>query len=318
METLMILTYATFCWIVFKVFKVPVNKWSLTTAVLGGVIMLAVTLMGMAYYHPASKSARTYFLTTPIVSNVRAKVTEVCVKPNQRVRKGDILVKLDDTPYRAVLDDLKAQLAFAKKRLEDVKELRRVAGGSKFDVHEYEKQVASLTAQVAKAQFDVDSCTVRAASDGFVTQIRVRPGQMAVPFPTMPLLTFVSLDATTFIAGFSQEPLRNIKPGNPAEIIFPSVPGRTFQGHVVQVYPTMAEGEIVPDRRMFSFTTRLPEGQVPVRIAIDDNLSAYNLPLGVDAVVATYDMDHPIWSHVAIIRKILLRMKSWQYFMTFH
>jgi multidrug resistance efflux pump len=318
METLMILTYATLCWIIFKVFRVPVNKWSLTTAVLGGVIMLAVTLMGMTYYHPASQSARTYFLTTPIVSNVRGKVVEVYVKSNQRVKKGDLLLKIDDTPYRAILDDLKAQLEFAEKRLKDVKELRRVAGGSKFDIHEYEKQVASLKAQIAKAQFDVDSCTIRAATDGYVTQIRVRPGQMAVPFPTMPVLTFVNLDSIAFIAGFPQEPLRNIKPGNPAEIIFPAVPGRTFQGHVVQVYPTMAEGEIVPDRKMFSFTTQLPPGQVPVQIAIDDNISAYNLPLGTDAVVATYSMDHPIWSHVAIIRKILLRMMSWQYFMRFH
>ena len=46
METLMVLTYATFCWIIFKVFKIPVNKWSLTTAVLGGVIMLSVISNG--------------------------------------------------------------------------------------------------------------------------------------------------------------------------------------------------------------------------------------------------------------------------------
>ena len=35
METLMLLTYAALCWAIFKIFKIPVNKWSLTTAVLG-------------------------------------------------------------------------------------------------------------------------------------------------------------------------------------------------------------------------------------------------------------------------------------------
>ena len=129
METLMVLTYATFCWIVFKVFKIPVNKWSLTTAVLGGAIMLAVILMGMAYYHPGSKSARNYFSTTPIVSNVKGQVIELNAKPNKMVHKGDVLLKIDDTPYRAVLKDLEAQLEFAKKRLADYIELRRVAGG---------------------------------------------------------------------------------------------------------------------------------------------------------------------------------------------
>ena len=314
----MVLTYATFCWIVFKVFKIPVNKWSLTTAVLGGVIMLSVILMGMAYYHPGSKSARNYFLTTPIISNVRAKVTEVIVKPNQPVKKGDLLLKLDDTPFKAALEDLEAQLEFAKKRLEDYKELRRVAGGSKFDIHDYEQQVASLTARVEKARFDLDSCTITAPSNGFVTQVRARPGVMAVPFPVMPLLTFVNTDSIAFIAGFSQEPLTNIHKGNLAEVIFPSIPGRSFQGHVEQVLPTMAEGEIAPDRRMFSFNTQLPQGQIPVIIKIDDNMSAYNMPLGVDAVVATYDMSHGFWSHTAIIRKILLRMQAWQYFLRFH
>jgi multidrug resistance efflux pump len=252
------------------------------------------------------------------VPNVRAQVKEVKVKPNVPVKKGDVLLLLDDTRYKAALADLEAQLEFAKKRLEDTKELRRVAGGSKFDIHEYEKQVGSLTARVETAKFDLDSCTVRAPSNGFVTQVRVRPGQMAVPIPALPVMTFVNTDSTAFIAGFSQEPLLNIKPGNLAEVIFPSIPGRSFQAHVVEVLPTMAEGEITTGRTMFSFSTQLPSGLVPVVIAFDENMSQYNLPLGVDGIVATYDMKHPVWSHVAIIRKILLRMQSWQYFLRFH
>jgi multidrug resistance efflux pump len=317
-ETLMLLTYITICWIIFKVFKIPVNKWSLTTAILGGVIMLSAILMGMAYYHPGSKSARQYFVTTPIVPNVRAKVLEIKVRANEKVKKGDVLFTLEDTKYKAALDDLEAQLDFAKKRLIDTKELRRVAGGSKFDIHEYEKQVGSLTARVAAAQFDLDSCVVKAPSNGYVTQVRARPGQMAVTIPALPVMTFVNTDSIAFIAGFSQEPLLNIKAGNPADVIFPSVPGRSFQAHVVKVLPTMAEGEIAPDRRMFSFTTQLPQGQIPVVIEFDEDMSKYNLPLGVDGIVATYDMSHPIWSHVAIVRKILIRMQSWQFFLRFH
>ena len=231
----MILTYASLCWIIFKVFKIPVNKWSLTTAVLGGAIMLAVILMGMAYYHPASKSARNYFVTTPIVSNVKGLVTELNAKPNKMVHKGDVLLKIDETPYRAVLKDLESQFEFAKKRLDDYIKLREVAGGSKFDIHEYEMRVDSLKAKIEKAKFDLDSCTIKAPNNGYVTQVRVRPGQMAVPFPAFPLFTFVNTDSVAFIAAFSQEPMTNIKAGNPAEVIFPSIPGRSFQAHVVQV-----------------------------------------------------------------------------------
>jgi multidrug resistance efflux pump len=318
METLMVLTYATFCWIVFKVFKIPVNKWSLTTAVLGGVIMLSVILMGMAYYHPGSKSARNYFVTTQIVPNVRAKVISIEAESNVPVKKGDILFTLEDTRYKAALEDLEAQLTFAKKRLQDTIELRRVAGGSKFDIHEWETKVESLKAKIDSAQFDLDSCVVRAPSNGYVTQVRVRPGQMAVPFPAFPVMTFVNTDSIAFIAGFSQEPMQNIKAGNQAEVIFASIPGRSFQAHVVKVLPTMAEGEIAPDRSMFSFSRQLPPGQIPVMLAFDEDMSKYNMPLGVDGIAATYDMSHPFWSHVAIIRKILLRMQSWQFFLRFH
>ncbi len=317
METLMVLTYITICWIVFKVFKIEINKWSLTTAILGGVIMLSVTLMGMAYYHPGSRSARTYFITTPIVPNVRAKVTQIDVKPNEDVKKGDVLFRIEDTKYKAQYDDIVAQLKFAKARLEDTKELRRVAGGSKFDIHEYEKQVGSLTARLSEAKFNLDSCIVKAPSDGFVTHIRVRPGQMAVTIPALPVMTFVNTDSIAFIAGFSQEPLTNILPGNYAEVIFPTIPGRSFRAHVERILPAMAEGEIMTDRGMYSFSRQLPQGQIPVVIKIDDDMSKYNLPLGTDGVVATYS-DHHIWKHVAIIRKILLRMQSWQNFLHFH
>jgi len=289
----------------------------MTTAILGGVAMIGITLMGMAYYHPASITARTYFVTTGIVPNVRGKVLEVNVKANTPVKKGDILFKLQDIPYQARVDDLTAQLDFAKARLEDTIELRKVAGGSKFDVHEYRKQVGSLTAQLISAQFDLDSCIVKAPSDGYVTHIRVRPGQMAVTLPALPVMTFVNTDSVLFIAGFGQEPLSNLKEGNYAEVIFPSLPGKCFQAHIVRVLPAMAEGELSATRNMYALSRGLPAGQIPVVIKIDDDLSAYNLPLGTDAVAVSYT-DHFIWGHVAIIRKILFRMQSWQNFLHFH
>jgi len=272
----------------------------------------------MAYFHPGSRSARVYYVTTQIVTNVRGKVIEIAVKPNVPVKKGDLLFKIDPTPYQAVVDDLKAQLKFAEQRLRDTKQLAETAGGSKFDVYEWEKQVASLKAQLVKARFDLESCIVRAPSDGYVTHVRVRPGQMAVPFPVRPVMSFVNTDSAALIAGFSQEPVQNIKEGDPAEAVFVAVPGRTFQGHVKRVLPALAEGELNTNQNLASFTQQLPLGQVPVIIELDQNISQLNLPLGVDSTVAVYGAQKGFWSHVAIIRKILLRMLGWSYFLRFH
>ncbi|WP_457608354.1 HlyD family secretion protein [Nitratifractor sp.] len=318
METLMLLTYAALCWVVFKVFRIPVNKWSLTTAVLGGVVMIGSLLMGMAYFHPGSRSARIYYVTTQIVPNVKGKVIEVDVKPNVPVKKGTVLLKIDPTPYQAKVDQIQAELDYAKQMLQDSIRLMQSAGGSKFDVEKWKKEVASLKAQLEQAKFDLDSCVVRAPSDGYVTQLRVRPGQMAVPIPALPLMTFVNSDSAKLIAGFGQEPVRNIKKGDPAEAIFVAVPGRTFQGKVEKVLPALAEGELNANRNMVSFTQQLPAGQVPVIIQLDKNLSSLGLPLGVESTVAIYTAHEGFWSHVAIIRKVLLRMLGWSYFLRFH
>jgi hypothetical protein len=49
-------------------------------------------------------------------------------------------------------------------------------------------------------------------------------------------------------------------------------------------------------------------GLVSVNVDITDHLTGYQLPAGASAQVAVYS-DH--WQAVAIVRRILLRMKSW-------
>jgi len=316
METLLLLTYFSVCWIIFKIFKISVNKWSMTTVILGGVVLLGTLLGIMAYFHPATHYARTYFVTTQIVSNVRGKVIEVPVAANVPLKQGDVLFKIDPTPYEGKVKDLQAQLDFAHKRLGETRELVKSAGGSKFDVEKYEKEVASLEGQIQVAMFNLDSCIVRAPGDGFVTHLRVRPGQMAVPFPIAPLMTFVNTDSTAFIAGFSQQPMQNLKIGNQAEVLFTGIPGRIFQGHVEKILTVLAEGELAPGKSMVDMKAmEMPDGLIPVIIRIDDDLSDFFIPLGSDAEVAVYSER---WHEVSIIRKVLLRMQSWKNFLKFH
>jgi len=84
MELLLILLYVSICYVVFKVFKIPVNQWSLATAALGGIVGIVLLLLIMNYNHPFTKEARIYFYTTPIVPVVRGPVFEVPVHPNKR------------------------------------------------------------------------------------------------------------------------------------------------------------------------------------------------------------------------------------------
>ena len=45
MDLLLILTYTGLCVVVFKVFRIPLNKWTVPTAILGGVVIIGALLM---------------------------------------------------------------------------------------------------------------------------------------------------------------------------------------------------------------------------------------------------------------------------------
>jgi multidrug resistance efflux pump len=315
MELILLTIYFTFCWIIIKIFKIPINQWTITTVFLGAVIMMGSILMSMAYFHPASKVARSYFISTDIVSNVRGKVIEIPVKTNVPLEKGDILLKIDPVPFQGKVASLQAQLDFSRKRLEDSRKLVKLAGGAKFDVDLYEKEVRSLEGQLVTAQFDLDSCVIRAPGKGFVTHLMIRPGQMAVPFPMSPVMTFINSDTEMFIAGFNQEPMQNIEVGNEAEVIYPGIPGRVFQAKVAQLLPALAEGELSARKNMLSLSKQLPAGMIPVILTFEEDMSEFYIPMGSDAVVAIYS--HRA-HHIQILRRILLRVESWRNFMHFH
>ncbi len=94
METLLLLTYAALCIAIFKLFKIPLNKWTVPTAVLGGVILIGAIVLVMNYNTPYTRTGSQVFRSVPIVPQVRGRVTAVPVKPNQPLRQGDVLFRI--------------------------------------------------------------------------------------------------------------------------------------------------------------------------------------------------------------------------------
>ena len=121
MELLLILIYVSICYVVFKIFKIPVNQWSLATAALGGIIGIAFLMLIMNYNHPFTTNARIYFAVTPVIPGVRGRVIEVPVETNKPLKQGDILFRLDPKPYEYVVSQKKALLAEAEQSVKQLK-----------------------------------------------------------------------------------------------------------------------------------------------------------------------------------------------------
>ena len=97
------------------------NQWSLATAALGGIIGIALLLLIMNYNHPFTKNARIYFAVTPVLPTVRGRVIEVPVKENAKLKQGEVLFRIDPTPFEYVVEQKKAALAEAEQNVRQLK-----------------------------------------------------------------------------------------------------------------------------------------------------------------------------------------------------
>ncbi|WP_068829037.1 HlyD family secretion protein [Pseudomonas sp. BMS12] len=319
MDLLLLLTYAAVCVVVFKVFKIPLNKWSVPTAALGGVVLVGTLVFLMNYNHPYSEVTRSYFITTPIVPSVSGQVIEVPIRANQQVKQGEVLFRIDPTPFENKVKSIKAQLISAKADQYRAATLAQRNLGNRRDLDQANARVDDLQAQLNIAQFDLDSTVVKAPSDGMVIQVFLRPGVRAVKLPLRPAMVFVPQENYFIVAWMRQNSQLRLLVGEEAEVAFDSLPGQVFAAKVRQVLPVIGEGELQPNGNLVSFTGSPPAGRVPVVLDITDpDFDAYReqLPGGAYAQSAIYTKH---FHHVAIMRKILLRMASWMnYFFPFH
>jgi len=320
MDLLLILTYTAFCIVIFKVFKIPLNKWSVPTAVLGGIILIGTLIMLMNYNHPYSDISRQYFVSTPVVPAVRGTVVSVNVKPNTPIKSGHLLFSIDPVPYQNKVDSLKAQLTSANLDFQRAIQLFKKKVGRQRDVDLSKAKVDDLAARLSDVEYDLSRTQVRAQSDGYVTQMMVYPGLFVVPMPLRPAMVFVQQESFTYIGWYHQNSSMRLEVGNEAEIAFDALPGKVFSAEVVQVLPALAEGEVQANGNMISLNQRggVP-GRIPVQIKITDPrfipLAQY-VPGGSYGQSAVYS-EH--FHHVAIMRRIILRMSSWMsYFFPFH
>jgi multidrug resistance efflux pump len=169
--------------------------------------------------------------------------------------------------------------------------------------------VARLRAELRDAEYNLQLTTVRAPGPGFVTQVALRPGMYVVPAPFRPAMVFVHHDDRALAAGFQQNALQRVRTGDEAEVAFDAVPGRVFKGKVARVLDAIATGQLQAAGSLQDMGAPPPGGRAVAIIDLQGDMSAYNIPGGAAAQVAVYT---PFAHHFAIIRRILLRMRSWQ------
>jgi len=178
MEILLLGIYSFFVWLIFFKFKwLPWTTTSQVTVAVIPIVALTGLILTLNVVAPSSADVRVFKYTIPIVSQVRGRVIEVPVEEGNRlVKKGDVLFRVDPTPYKLTVNSLMAQLvgakggneqlreqlksatgssealrtriALAQKRVQQNEELAGTGAGNKFDLEQAESNLRDLEAQL--------------------------------------------------------------------------------------------------------------------------------------------------------------------------
>src|SRR5512134_2355321 len=181
MEAILLGIYSFFVWLIFIKLKwLPWNTGTQVTVVIIPIVGMAALILLLNVFAPSSSDVRVYTYTVPIVSQVRGRVIEVPVEEGNRlVKKGDVLFRVDPTPYQLTVNSLRAQLVgaeggseqlreqlksavgntaalrtridLARKRVQQNQELASTGAGNKFDLEQAEADLRDLEAQASTA-----------------------------------------------------------------------------------------------------------------------------------------------------------------------
>jgi multidrug resistance efflux pump len=378
MEILLTLTYVAICYATFKLFRIPVNQWTLATAALGGIFGLSLLFITMAYNHPFSTNARIYFTVTPILPAVKGRVIEVPVEgnTNRHLEAGAVLFKIDPKPYEYAVAEKRAGLADAEASVAQMKAsvdqasatVEKAKAQLQLAQENYDRQatlfqknvvaqatldtatrnldaskqtvaeavaaadraqqaygatvdgehsaIVRLRNELADAQYDLEQTVVRAPAGGFVTQVALRPGLYVVPAPFRPAMVFVndSQRDRVLVAAFQQNGLQRVRAGDEAEVLFKGIPGRVFKAKVRLVIDAIAAGQLQATGTLQDVGLAVPGDRALAELDVLDDISGYQVPLGSAGEAAIYT-EH--FHELSLLRKILLRMRSWQNYVFF-
>ncbi len=161
MEIILLGIYSFFVWLIFiKLKLLPwTTPWKVAVAIFP-VVAIVVMLLLLNIFAPTTSDVRVVNYVVPVVSQVRGRVIEVPVENNRPVKKGDVLFRIDPTPYANEVNSLAAKLVSDeakvgadRQRLNEVQARLADAQSSERQLHE---QLNQATGQVESLSASLD------------------------------------------------------------------------------------------------------------------------------------------------------------------
>ncbi|MCE1982177.1 HlyD family secretion protein [Enterobacter ludwigii] len=269
-----------------------VGRYALTLCAVAAATLLAFMMWKHYAQTPWTRDGRVRADVVQIAPDVSGPVIRVAVRDNQWVNRGDVLYAID--PHWLTLAVASAQAEVESRRHEMVmrqdaarrraqikaaissEDLQQTGSAANVAVANYHGALAALEL----AELNLSHATVRAPVSGYITHLRLRPGDYATAGETK--VAIVDAHCFWVVGYFEETKLRHIRVGDTAHIVLmgyePVIAGHVESiGHGIGDNNDETGGLGLPDVEPTFSWVRLAQ-RVPVRIHIDA------LPKGVELV----------------------------------
>jgi len=192
-----------------------------------------------------------------VASKATGRLEYLSVVEGDRVKRGQVLARIEDTDMKASLAQARANLQVNEADLKDAtqwldrqKKLLQsgVSMQSDYDAAEarYQRVLASIDmakATVVGAEVALENTLIRAPFDGTVLTKNADVGEMVAPMAASAssksaVVTIADMGSLQVEADVSESNIERIVPDQPCEITLDAYPAVRYQGYVAKVVPT--------------------------------------------------------------------------------
>jgi len=338
--------YLFLVWLVFS--KLKLLKWGWgagTVTLLVGAFILAVFLAMFNYLTP-SGSLTVISRIVEVTPNVSGQIVSIPVKTNLPVKVGTTLFQIDQAPFQAKVkqldaslaqakqqakqlvsnyqqasanvEGLTAQLAYNRKRMDDIEKLTGEEAQSLFKMQDTQVQfetvqyqlvsakaaqvtaklamdseiggvnttVAQIEAQLENAKWELDQTTVQAPGNGVVTSMALAVGDRALQ--SRSVLSFIVSDDVALVGMFAPNGFETIKPGAAVKIVFDNHPGKIFYASVAEIPLGVGQGQVGISGMLARVGSIGGAKTYPAVISIPDSMEKAELKVGMPGAATVF------------------------------
>jgi membrane fusion protein, multidrug efflux system len=205
------------------------------------VATITATTVSTAQWQPFVSAVGSFAAvnSTELSTEASGIITSIQFDNGSEVRRGELLLTLDDSVDQADLTRLTAASKLAELELDRLQTLLRDKGVSELDVRRRESEAAQALAAVTSQQARIAQKTIHAPFDGITGIRQVSLGQLVSPGDNV--VSLQSLDPIYLNFSLPEQQLASISKGQQLTVSVDAWTGQQFNGEITAIAPAVRQ-----------------------------------------------------------------------------